>query len=157
MMVSTVKGRFNSIAGTLRIDEAHPETAEVVASIDVASIDSGVEQRDNHLRSDDFLNAERYPTIGFRSTKIERAEHAPTWKMTGDLTIRDVTRSVVLEVTPEGRGVDAFGKERAGFTAQTQISRKEFGVKWNQAIETGGVAVGDTVRIMLNIAVVRQD
>ena len=155
VMVSTVKGRFHGVEGTLRIDETHPESAEVEAAIDVATVDTGVDQRDAHLRSDDFFNAERFPKIIFRSTKVEPSGNAPTWKMTGDLTIRDVTRSVVLDVELDGRGLDASGKERAGFTAETKISRKEFGVKWNQLIETGGVAVGDTVKITLNIAAVR--
>ena len=157
MMVSTVKGRFHRVEGTVRIDEARPEAAAIEAAIDVASVDTGVEQRDAHLRSDDFFNAERFPKITFRGTKIDRADNAPKWRMTGDLTIRDVTRSVVLEVEEDGRGIDAYGKERAGFTAETKISRKEFGVNWNGLIETGGVVVGDTVKITLNIAVVRQD
>jgi polyisoprenoid-binding protein YceI len=157
MMVSTVKGRFSGVEGTLRIDEARPEASTIEAAIDVASVDTGVEQRDAHLRSDDFFNAEQFPKISFRSTKIERADNAPTWKLTGDLTIRDVTRSVVLDVVEDGRGADAYGNDRAGFTAETKISRKDFGVKWNQLIETGGVAVGDTVKITLNIAAVRQN
>jgi polyisoprenoid-binding protein YceI len=156
-MVSTVKGRFHGVEGSLRVDEANPEASSVEATIDVASVDTGVEQRDAHLRSDDFFNAERFPKISFRSTRIEAAGNAPTWKLTGDLTIRDVTRSVVLDVELDGRGTDAYGNERAGFVAETRISRKEFGVKWNQLIETGGVAVGDTVKITLNIAAVRQD
>jgi polyisoprenoid-binding protein YceI len=157
MMVSTVKGRFHGVEGTLRIDEAHPGASVIEAAVDVASVDTGVDQRDAHLRSDDFFNAERFPRISFRSTKIERAEHAPTWKLTGDLTIRDVTRSVVLDVEEDGRGLDAMGKDRAGFTAETKISRKDFGVNWNGLIETGGVVVGDTVKVTLNVAVVRQD
>ena len=157
MMVSTVKGRFQGVEGTVRIDEAKPEASQIEAAIDVASLDTGVEQRDAHLRSDDFFNAERFPKISFRGTKIERAEHAPTWTLTGDLTIRDVTRSVVLDVEEDGRGLDAMGKDRAGFIAETKISRKDFGVNWNGLIETGGVVVGDTVKITLNIAVVRQD
>ena len=157
MMVSTVKGRFRGVEGTLRIDEAKPEASEVSVTIDVASVDTGVEMRDADLRSDNFFSADRFPTITFRSTRIERAENAPTWRVTGDLTIRDVTRPVTLEVEFDGRGVDAYGKDRAGFTAETKISRKEFGVKWNQVIEAGGVAVGDTVKITLNVAAVRQD
>jgi polyisoprenoid-binding protein YceI len=157
MMVSTVKGRFHGVEGTLRIDEARPQASSIEAAIDVASVDTGLEQRDAHLRSDDFFNAEQFPRISFRATKIEPAEKGPTWKVAGDLTIRDVTRNVVLDVEYDGRGTDAYGKERAGFTAETRISRKEFGVKWNQLIETGGVAVGDTVKIILNIAAVRQD
>jgi len=154
MMVSTVKGRFNIAEGLVRVDEADPTRSEVSAAIDVASVDTGVADRDAHLRSDDFFNADRFPRFAFRSTAIERVTDR-NWRMTGDLTIRDVTRPVVLDVEFEGRGVDAYGKERAGFTATTKISRRDFGVNWNSAIEAGGVVVGDSVRITLNIAVVR--
>jgi polyisoprenoid-binding protein YceI len=108
------------------------------------------------LRSDDFFNAERFPVIAFRSTKIERADNAPTWRTTGDLTIRDVTKPVILDVEFEGRGRDAYGGERAGFTAKTTVNRKDFGVNWNGVIEAGGVVVSDTVRVSLNIEVVKQ-
>lgn len=155
MMVATVKGRFRTVEGTLRIDEANPQRSLITAAVDAASVDTGVEQRDEHLRSDDFFNAERFPKLAFQSTKIEQAGDA--WKMTGDLTIRDVTRSVVFDVEFDGRGVDAWGGDRAGFSAETKISRKDFGVHWNGLIEAGGVAVGDTVRISINISVVRQD
>ena len=155
MMVSTVKGRFRNVDGTLRIDEADPTRSSVEATVDVASIDTGVAQRDDHLRSDDFFNAARYPKISFRGTGIEK--RGEDWKLTGDLTIREVSRPVVLDVEFDGRGVDAFGKDRAGFTAETKINRKDFGVNWNGLIEAGGVVVGDTVKIALNIAAVRQE
>jgi polyisoprenoid-binding protein YceI len=154
MMVSTVKGRFRDIEGELHIDEGDPTQSFVRAAVDVASVDTGIAQRDDHLRSDDFFNAERFPKLTFESTKIERTSD-DAWTMTGDLTIRDVTRSVVFDVTYDGRGLDVMGKERAGFSAESKISRKEFGMKWNTLIETGGVAVGDQVRISLNIAAVR--
>lgn len=155
MMVSTVKGRFRSVEGSLRVDEADPARSTVEAAIDVASVDTGVEDRDKHLRSDDFFNAERFPRIAFRSTKIERDGADDQWKMTGELTIRDVTRPVTLDVEFVGRSPDAWGKERAGFSAETKISRKDFGVNWNGLIETGGVVVSDSVRIMLEVEVVR--
>jgi polyisoprenoid-binding protein YceI len=155
MMVSTVKGRFRTFEGRLLIDEGEPSRSTVEASIDVASIDTGVEDRDNHLRSDDFLNAARFPRITFRSTKIEPAGD-DRWKMTGDLTIRDVTRPVTLDVEFVGRGPDAWGKERAGFSAETKINRKDFGVNWNGVIEAGGVVVSDSVRVMLDIEAVRE-
>jgi polyisoprenoid-binding protein YceI len=156
MMVSTVKGRFARFAGTIVADEAKPSTAEVVAEVDVASVETGAAQRDEHLRSDDFFNAARFPVISFRSTNIEPAGN-DAWRMTGDLTIRDVTRPVVLDVVSDGRGVDAYGKERAGFSAETKINRRDFGVNWNGVIEAGGVVVSDTVKITLNIAAVLQD
>lgn len=155
MMVSTVKGRFRNVAGTLRLDEADPARSSIDASIDVASIDTGVEQRDEHLRSDDFFNVEAYPAITFRSTRISGA--GDEWKLDGDLTIRDVTRPVALEVEFEGRGADAYGGERAGFVATTKINRRDYGVNWNGLIEAGGVVVSDTVKITLNIQAVKQD
>lgn len=155
MMVSTVKGRFHGVEGVFAIDEAQPERSSITASIDAASVDTGVEQRDEHLRSDDFFNAGKYPQFAFQSTRIEK--DGGGWKLTGDLTIRDITRSVVLDVEFDGRGVDAYGKDRAGFSAETKINRRDFGVHWNGLIEAGGVVVSDTVRILLNISAVRQD
>lgn len=154
MMVSTVKGRFKNLTGTLHIDGANPAASRIEAAIDVASVDTGAEQRDEHLRSDDFFNAAQYPEIKFRSTGI--SGKGDDWKMEGELTIRDVTRPVALDVEFEGRGPDAYGGERAGFTATTKINRKDFGVNWNGLIEAGGVVVSDTVKITLNIEAVRQ-
>jgi polyisoprenoid-binding protein YceI len=154
MMVSTVKGRFKNIEGTLNIDEANPSRSTIDAAIEVASVDTGAEQRDEHLRSDDFFNAAQYPRITFRSTGIRAA--GDDWRLDGDLTIRDVTKPVSLDVEFEGQGPDAYGSERAGFTATTKINRKDFGVNWNGLIEAGGVVVSDTVKISLNIEVVRQ-
>ncbi len=156
MMVTTVKGRFNIAEGSLSIDEAHPERSRVVAAIDVASVDTGVEQRDAHLRSDDFFNANAFPRFTFESTAVARVDDEH-WRVSGELTIRDQTRPVVLDVEFAGRGADAYGKQRAGFTATTKINRKDFGVSWNGALEAGGVVVSDTVKITLNIAAVLQD
>lgn len=156
MMVSTVKGRFRSLEGTLYIDESNPANSSVVASIDVASIDTGEAQRDTHLRSDDFFNAEQFPKITFKSKRVEPVDDA-RWKIVGDLTIRDVTREVVLDTEYEGQTTDPWGKQRAGFSAETAINRKDFGVNWNGLIEAGGVIVSDRVRIALNIEAVRQD
>ena len=156
MMVSTVKGRFRGLDGTLTIDEATLINSSVTASIDVASIDTGQPDRDAHLRSDDFFGADQFPRITFRSTRVERKSDEE-WKVTGDLTIRDVTRPVTLDTEFEGEVIDAYGKRRAAMTATTQISRKEFGLKWNALLETGGAVVGDTVKITLHIAAVRQD
>ncbi len=155
LVVTTVKGRFRDLEGTLQIDEAQPEDSSVSASIDVASIDTGVADRDAHLRSDDFFNAERYPQITFRSTRVERANDR-NFNLHGDLTIREVTKPVVLDTEFEGEVDDPWGNRRAAFTATTQISRNKFGVKWNQLIETGGAVVGDNVKITLHIEAVRQ-
>jgi polyisoprenoid-binding protein YceI len=154
MMVSTVRGRFKAFEGQIHADEGNPAATTVSAAIDVASIDTGVEQRDDHLRSDDFFNAAQYPQILFRSTAVE--QHGDEWKMAGELTIRDVTRPVSLDIEFEGRGPDPYGGERAGFTATTKINRKDFGVNWNGVIEAGGVVVSDQVKITLNIEAIRQ-
>jgi polyisoprenoid-binding protein YceI len=155
LVITTVKGRFRDLEATLRIDESHPENSSVSASIDVASIDTNTPDRDAHLRSDDFFNAEKYPKITFRSTSVERVDDTH-YKVHGDLTIRDVTRQVVLDTEFEGEIQDPWGGRRAAFTATTQISRREFNVKWNELIETGGAVVGDNVKITLNIEAVHQ-
>ncbi|HXF50418.1 MAG TPA: YceI family protein [Dehalococcoidia bacterium] len=155
MMVSTVKGRFRSMEGVITLDEERPERSSVVASIDVASIDTAEPDRDAHLRSDDFFNAERFPKMTFRSTRVERVDDE-RWKVYGDLTIRDVTKEVVLDTEFEGRTKDPWGNERVGFSATTELNRKEFGLRWNQVLETGGVVVGDRVKVSLHIEAVRQ-
>ena len=155
MMVSTVKGRFRSLQGAIQWDEADPSRSSVDATIDVASIDTSEPQRDGHLRSDDFFNAEKYPTISFRSTRIE-VEDEQHAKIHGLLTIRDVTKEVVLETELEGRITDPYGKQRAGFSAEAAISRREFDLKWNMLLEGGGAIVGDRVKITLHVEAVLQ-
>ena len=155
LMVSTFKGHFRYLEGTVHLNEANPANSSVAASVDVASVDTQTPDRDAHLRSDDFFNAERYPKMTFRSTRVEQVD-GTNWKVAGELTVRDVTKEVVLDTEYEGRIVDPWGNERIGFTAWTELSRKEFGVRWNAAIESGGVVVGDKVRISLNIEIVRQ-
>lgn len=155
MMISTVKGRFGAIEGTLEIDEAEPTRSSVRAEAEVATVTTGAADRDAHLRSDDFFNVERFPKMTFESTSIQKVDDSH-WKMAGDLTIRDITRGITFDVDFDGRIVDAFGKDRAGFTAETRINRKDFGMNWNGVIEAGGVVVSDSVKISLNIAAVRQ-
>lgn len=154
MMISTVKGRFATLQGAIEIDEANPLASSVTASIDVASIDTKDEQRDAHLRSDDFFNAEKFPKITFASKRVERVD-AENYRMVGDLTIRDVTKEVVLDTEFEGQVADPWGNQRAGFTAATQVSRGDFGVNFNGLLETGGVIVSDKVKITLHIEAVR--
>ena len=156
MMISTVKGMFQQVEGTITWDGQNVETASVNARIDSSSITTFNEMRDNHLRQNDFFNAEQWPDITFTSTRVE--QDGDDLKVYGDLTIRGVTRPVVLNTELEGiMEKDAFGKRRAAFTATTDINRKEFGVNWNGAIEGGGVVVGDKVKITLHIAAVQQD
>ncbi len=154
MMVSTVKGRFGRLEGAIEGDEANPTASSVRATIDVASIDTHDEQRDAHLRSDDFFNAEKYPHITFVSKRVERVD-AENFRVVGDLTIRDVTKEVVLETEFEGQVRDPYGNQRAGFTGTTQINRSDFGVSFNGVLEAGGVIVGDKVKITLHIETVR--
>ena len=155
MMISTVKGQFNQLEGAIEVDEDNPLTTRVRASIDVASIDTRDETRDNHLRSDDFFGAEQFPKIAFVSKRIERVD-GESYKLVGDLTIRDVTREVVLDTEFEGQVQDPWKNQRAGFTATTQINRKDYNVSFNAALETGGLVVSDKVKITLHIEAVRQ-
>jgi polyisoprenoid-binding protein YceI len=156
LVVSTVRGHFREFDATLELDEEQPENSRVTATIDVASIDTNAEDRDNHLRSDDFFNAEQYPKITFESRRIQRLGERD-FKLTGNLTIRDVTQEVELDGEFEGRVRDPWGGERVAFSASTEISRKEFNVRWNQALEAGGMVVSDTVKINLYIEAVQQN
>lgn len=151
LMITTVKGRFSDVSGTIEADEANPDRSSAEASIDAASIDTGNEQRDAHLRSADFLDVENDPVISFRSKRVHGAagRTGDSFEMTGDLTIRGTTREVTLEVTYEGKIRDLQGKERAGFSATTTIDRRDFGLVWNQALETGGLLVGNEISIAI--------
>ena len=154
MMVSKTKGRFTNFNGTIELDENNLASSSVTVEIDVASIDTHDEKRDAHLRSGDFFDAEKYPTITFTSTEV-LPRGGDKFQVVGDLTIRDVTRSVVLQ--GEFLGVTGKGtpRERIGFEASTTINRLDYGVKWNRAIEGGGVLLGDEVEISIGIAAVR--
>jgi polyisoprenoid-binding protein YceI len=154
MVVSKVRGRFAKYAGTIALDEADLTRSVVQATIDAASIDTGVEQRDQHLRSADFFDAERYPELRFKSTRIEQVGD-DRYRVLGDLTIRDVTREVALDVEYGGRAKDPWGNERAGFVAKASLDRKDFGLGWNQVLEAGGVLVGDRVDIELEVEAVK--
>lgn len=156
MMVATAKGRFTGLAGSIQLDEANPANSSVEATIDLTSVDTGNAQRDGHLRTEDFLGAEQFARATFRSTRIEPIDDT-TAKVYGELTIRDVTKDVALDVAFEGQGQDAFGKQLAGFTAETAINRLDFGIKWNQALETGGFALSNRVKLTMHIAAIRQD
>ena len=154
MMIATVKGRFAEVEGTVRIDEANPSASSAQAVIKAASLDTRTEQRDAHLKSADFLEVEKYPELRFVSTKVEPLG-GDRYRVTGDLTIRDVTRPVVLDVTHEGQSKDPWGGERMGFSATTRIDRRDFGLVWNQSLETGGVLVSNDIRINLEVELVK--
>ena len=158
MMFTTVRGRFNKLSGTIVCpDESDPTKATVEAAIDAASIDTADESRDAHLRSADFLDVLQYPTITFKSTRIERAENENEFRVYGDLSVRGTTREVVLDTSFNGRGKNPFGKEVAGFTAETTLNRRDFGLNWNAALESGGLLVGDKVNVLIEIQAVRQE
>jgi polyisoprenoid-binding protein YceI len=157
MMITSVKGRFGEVAGTLEIDEVSPDRSAVEVTIGTASIDTRVEQRDQHLRSADFLDAAQFPTITFKTRRVEGAwpSEGDRFRLIGDLTIRGTTREVTLDATYEGMGRDPWGGERVSFTADTKIDRRDFGLTWNQALETGGILVGNDVRIHLEVQAVK--
>lgn len=155
LMISTVRGRFFGVGGTITLDEQNLAGSSVVVEIDAATIDTREERRDTHLRSADFLDAARFPTNTFRSTRVE-PRRGDAFRIVGDLTIRGVTRQVVLEVEQTGRGRSPDGTEVIGFEATTKINRKDFGLTWNVALETGGVVVGDEIRITIDIEATRQ-
>ena len=159
MMITTVKGRFAEVTGTLVLDEESPDRSRVEVEIPVASIDTRVEQRDAHLRSADFLDADSHPLITFRSRRVEGAalREGARFRAVGDLTIRGTTREVVLDAVYEGRGRDPWGGERVSFSAETRIDRRDFGLTWNQALETGGILVGNEIRISLEVQAVKAD
>jgi polyisoprenoid-binding protein YceI len=159
MMITTVKGRFETIEGTLEIDHAEPGNSRVEVSIDAGSVNTSMPQRDAHLRSGDFFDAENHPKITFRSRRVVGGHEEPgdRFRILGDLTIRGETREVELDVTFEGTGTDPWGGERGSFSAQTTIDRREFGLTWNQGLEAGGVLVSNQVRIFLEVQAVRSD
>jgi polyisoprenoid-binding protein YceI len=156
LMITTAKGRFKELEGEVHIDEERPENSWVEAKIRAASVDTGIDQRDAHLRSDDFFNTEQFPYITFRSKAAERVDEA-RWRITGDLTIRDVTREVVLDTEFDGEARDYAGKRRAAFTAETAINRKDYGLKYNAVVDGGAIVVADKVKIGLNIEAVLED
>ena len=154
LMISTVRGRFGDVRGTITLNGSDLTRASVEAEIATASIDTRTEQRDAHLRSADFFEVETYPAITFRSRRIERIT-GNRYRITGDLTIRDTTREVVIEGTDEGRGKDPWGGDRLAFSGTTTIDRRDFGLTWNQALETGGVLVSNEIKITLDVQAVK--
>lgn len=154
MMISTARGRFGTVDGTVEFDPSNPAGASTQVTIDASSIDTREAQRDAHLRSADFFDVEKFPSLTFASRRVD-AIQGDSFKLIGDLTIKDITREVVLDVTSHGLQKDPWGNDRAGFSAKTQISRKDFGLLWNQILETGGFAVGDDVKITLDVELVK--
>jgi len=155
MMISTVRGRFNTFSGTVEADEKNLRNAQVQVEVDVSSIDTGDDKRDAHLRSPDFFNAEEFPTMTFKSSRIEQLDDQHG-RLHGELTIRDVTKPVVLNVEYAGMAKSPWGTTSAGFSAESRINRKDWGLNWNVALETGGWLVSDEIRISVEVELVQQ-
>src|SRR5437764_9487450 len=154
MGIMTVKGAFTGLSTAINFNQDDFTASSVEATIDATTLNTHDERRDAHLKSPDFLDVEQFPTIAFKSTRIEYAAH-DQYKMTGNLTIRDVTRPVSLDVVYSGQAKDPMGSMHAGFSAYTTINRKDWGLNWNVALETGGLLVGDQIKIALEIEAVR--
>jgi len=154
-LVTKVRGRFTSFSGTVVLDQAQPDQSSLNFEISADSVDTGTPDRDAHLRSADFFDVEHYPTLSFVSSRIAKKndEH---FDVTGTLTIRGVSQQVTLPVTFLGFAKDPWGNERAGFETELTVNRKDFGLMWNAALETGGFLVGDEVKITVSVQAVRQ-
>jgi polyisoprenoid-binding protein YceI len=153
LMISTVKGRIADVEGSIFVDENNLQKSSVQATLKTASLDTRTDQRDQHLRSADFLDVEKYPEIRFKSTRIEGDRNE--FKLTGDLTIRDVTREITLDVQFEGQTKDPWGGERVGFSAKGKLDRRDFGLTWNLLLEGGGLTVSNDIRINIEVEAVK--
>jgi polyisoprenoid-binding protein YceI len=151
LMITKVRGRFDDVAGTITVADV-PEQSSVEVTIGASSVRTGEDQRDAHLRSGDFFDVEKHPQWTFKSTGVEQA--GEQWKVTGDLTIAGVTKSVVLDVEFDGANITPWGTSALGFSASTEIDREQWGLSYNQVLETGGVMVGKKIRIELNVEAV---
>jgi len=152
-LLTKVRGRFSDFEGSITLDEEQPERSSVALTIQAASIDTNEPTRDTHLRSADFFSVDEFATLTFRSAEVA-SKGSGRLEVTGDLTIRGITKRIVVSVTLLGKAHDPWGKDRAGFEAEFTINRKEFGLVWNAALETGGFLVGDDVRVSLSIQAV---
>ena len=155
LMVSTVKGSFSDVTGSIELDDSDLTRSKVDVSIGVDSITTRDERRDAHLKSDDFFSVERHPKMTFTSTRVE-PNGKDRLNVNGDLTIRGVTRPVTLDVEFNGRATSPWGAEVIAYSAQTTINRKDFGLNWNMALEAGGVTVGDKVKISIEAEAIKQ-
>lgn len=156
MMISKVRGQFETFSGTVNFDEEHPENTSAVIEIDVNSINTKEEQRDGHLKSPDFFDVANFPTATFKSVNVVKEDDGEG-KLYGELTIRDITKELVLDVEYAGTAKSPWGATSAGFSATTSFNRKDFGLNWNQALETGGVLVGEKVKLEIEIELVKQE
>jgi polyisoprenoid-binding protein YceI len=154
LMIATVRGRFTDFEGTLEAAEDNPSNSRAYGTVKVASIDTGEPDRDAHLRSPDFFDVERYPEMRFESTRIQHVEGG-TYKIAGDLTIKDQTREIEVDATVEGAAEDPWGNERVGVSVRGTVNRTDFGLTWQKTLESGGLLVGEEVRIVIDISAVR--
>ncbi len=150
LAISNVTGKFTEFTGTFSFDPKDVAASKAEAEINIKSVDTAQRKRDDHLKGEDFFSADRFPQMKFVSKAVETSG-ADSFKVTGDLTIRGITKSVTLDVSYTGSAKDPWGNEKAAFSATTKISRKEFGLTWNKALETGGMVVGDEVTITLEV------
>ena len=149
-LLSRVRGRFTDFSGSIEFDQEHPERSRVDVTIHAASIDTAEADRDKHLRSADFFDVEKYPTLAFASTSVT-PRGGNTYDVAGNLTIHGVTRQVVLPASFLGAATDPWGNSKSGFEAELTLNRKDFGLTWNAALETGGFLVGDEVKVSLSV------
>lgn len=156
MMISNVRGRFEDFTGAVEFDEDDPSRSSVEVQIEAASINTKEPQRDTHLRSPDFLDAEKFPQLRYKSRRVEMID-ASHGRITGDLTVRDLAREVVLDVEYAGKAKSPWGTVSAGFSATAKLSRKDWGLTWNSPLETGGFLVGDQVNISIELELIKQD
>jgi polyisoprenoid-binding protein YceI len=152
-LVTRVRGRFTDFAGAVELDKDSPDKSSVSVTIQATSVDTGEPDRDNHLRSGDFFDIEKFPTLSFKSTGVLK-KGGEDFDVEGDLTIHGITKQITLPVTFLGFAKDPWGNQRAGFEAETRINRKDYGLEWNAPLETGGLLVGDEVKISLSIQAV---
>ncbi len=155
MMISTVKGHFEVLSGQLELDEQQPENSWVEAQVDAASINTRDAKRDGHLRSPDFFDAEKYPTITFKSTKVTPLGNNE-YRVTGNLTMHGITKEETFRAEYAGQVKDLYGMQRAAFTVSGKVNRKDYNLNWNVALETGGVLVGEDVKVEIDLAVVQK-
>ncbi|MEV0695447.1 YceI family protein [Streptomyces sp. NPDC050388] len=153
-MITKVRGTFEDFDGRLYLDGEHPGRCTADVTIEAASLNTRQKQRDQHLRSADFFHAEAHPELSFRSTLVQRLS-ADTYRLTGDLSIKGVTRPVVLDLTFTGTATDPFGTERAGFEGSATVDRTDWGLTWNSVLETGGVLVGEKVKLEFDVSAIR--
>ncbi|MEU0279523.1 YceI family protein [Streptomyces sp. NPDC088147] len=154
-MVTNVRGTFTEHEGSLSLDGTDPTASSALIEVAIASVDTGIADRDGHLRSADFFDAETFPKMSFRSTAVEQLD-AETYRLTGDLSIKDVTRPLTIDLEFNGSATDVYGNERVGFEGSATILRSDWGLTWNAALETGGVMVSDKVKLSFDISAIKK-